>query len=77
VVASNRVPRVGDLVILRLDIDESFQDNHGLGIVTEISPLHPRGVVRWYCVKWLKSEELMRFHAGDLRIVTEVGDASA
>lgn len=83
---SKRVPSIGDLVILRLDVDESFQDYHGLGMITEIIrtiPFHDEGIApmlispSWYRVKWLKSTIFMRFQADDLKILAEVGNASA
>ena len=43
---------------------------HGVGIVTNIHK--PEQARKLYEVKWLKSEERMRFHEEDLIIVSDV-----
>ena len=43
---------------------------HGVGIVTQIHK--PEDQRKLYEVKWLKSEERMRFHEEDLIIVSDV-----
>ena len=43
---------------------------HGVGIVTQIHK--PEQARKLYEVKWLKSEERMRFHEEDLIIVSDV-----
>jgi len=67
-----RLPRVGDLVRLSApaSIGRDVMSTHGVGIVNSIND--PEGRRREYEVKWLKSEERMRFNAEDLIIVSDV-----
>ena len=67
-----RPPKVGDIVKLsgRGDIGIQYKRVHGVGIVTSIrKPVQQR---KLYEVKWLKSEERMRFHEEDLIIISDV-----
>jgi len=47
-----------------------YERVHGVGIVTSIH--NPEQQRKLYEVKWLKSEERMRFHEEDLIIVSDV-----
>jgi len=47
-----------------------YERVHGVGIVTSIHK--PEQQRKLYEVKWLKSEERMRFHEEDLIIVSDV-----
>ena len=67
-----RPPRIGDVVKLSGPggMGLQYARVHGVGIVTRIrKPEHAR---KLYEVKWLKSEERMRFHEEDLIIVSNV-----
>ena len=67
-----RAPRVGDLVKLTGlgSLGRPFKQLHGIGVVNAIHiPLDRR---IQYEVKWLKSDERMRFHEEDLLIVSDV-----
>ena len=67
-----RPPRIGDIVQLSGPggMGRQYTRVHGVGIVTQIhKPEHARKLCE---VKWLKSEERMRFHEEDLIIVSDV-----
>ena len=65
-------PRIGDIVRLSGPggIGRAFKRTHGVGIVTMVE--HPPQRRIEYEVKWLKSEERMRFNEEDLIIVSDV-----
>ncbi len=67
-----RLPRVGDVVRLSApaSIGRAYSRTHGAGIVTNIAD--PEGRRREYEVKWLKSQERMKFNEEDLIIVSTV-----
>tara|TARA_B100000575_G_C23101662_1_gene635604 strand:+ start:577 stop:813 length:237 start_codon:yes stop_codon:yes gene_type:complete len=67
-----RAPKIGDIVRLSGPggLGRSFKRAHGVGIVTDIK--EPEQQRKLYEVKWLKSEERMRFHEEDLIIVSDV-----
>jgi len=48
----------------------TYRRVHGIGIVTAIH--RPEDQRKLYEVKWLKSDERMRFHEEDLIIVSDV-----
>jgi len=65
-------PRIGDIVRLSGPggMGRTFKRTHGVGIVTKIEKPHDRRIE--YEVKWLKSEERMRFNEEDLIVVSDV-----
>ena len=65
-------PRVGDIVRLSGPggLGRAFKRTHGVGIVTKIDNPPMRRIE--YEVKWLKSEERMRFNEEDLIVVSDV-----
>ena len=67
-----RAPRVGDLVKLTGmgSLGRPFDRHHGIGVVNTIHKRPNRRIQ--YEVKWLKSDERMRFHEEDLLIVSDV-----
>jgi len=67
-----RPPKVGDVVRLSGPggMGRTYTKVHGVGIVTNIHK--PEQARKLYEVKWLKSEERMRFHEEDLIIVSDV-----
>ena len=67
-----RAPKVGDIVRLSGPggMGRQYTRVHGLGLVTQIHK--PEQQRKLYEVKWLKSEERMRFHEEDLIIVSDV-----
>ena len=67
-----RPPRIGDIVRLSGPgaIGHTFKRTHGVGIVTKIHKPSERRIE--YEVKWLKSEERMRFNEEDLIVVSDV-----
>ena len=67
-----RPPRIGDIVKLSGPGGMGLQYSrvHGVGIVTAIHK--PEQQRKLYEVKWLKSDERMRFHEEDLIIVSDV-----
>ena len=67
-----RPPKVGDIVRLSGPggLGRAYTRTHGVGIVTVIHK--PEDQRKLYEVKWLKSEERMRFHEEDLIIVSDV-----
>jgi hypothetical protein len=70
--SQRRRPCVGDVVRLSApaSIGRAYRRTHGAGIVTSISD--PAGRRREYEVKWLKSQERMKFNEEDLIIVSPV-----
>lgn len=70
--SQRRQPRVGDVVRLSppASIGRAHVRTHGPGIITNIAD--PEGKRREYEVKWLKSQERMRFNEEDLIIVSPV-----
>ncbi len=69
---SLRPPRVGDIVKLSGPggVGRAFKTTHGVGIVTKIEKSPDRRIE--YEVKWLRSEERMRFNEEDLIVVSDV-----
>ncbi len=67
-----RPPRNGDIVKLSGPggMGRQYERGHGVGIVISIHK--PEQQRKLYEVKWLKSEERMRFHEEDLIIVSDV-----
>ena len=67
-----RAPKVGDIVRLSGPggMGRQYTRVHGLGLVTQIHK--PEQQRKLYEVKWLKSDERMRFHEEDLIIVSDV-----
>jgi hypothetical protein len=65
-----RQPRVGDVVRLSASasIGRAYSRTHGAGIITSTD--NPDGGRREYEVKWLKSEERMRFNSEDLIVIS-------
>ena len=65
-------PRIGDIVRLSGPggIGRTFKRTHGVGIVTKVEQPPQRRIE--YEVKWLKSEERMRFNEEDLIVVSDV-----
>tara|TARA_R110002110_G_scaffold81984_1_gene213203 strand:+ start:705 stop:905 length:201 start_codon:yes stop_codon:yes gene_type:complete len=63
---------VGDIVRLSGPgvIGIAFKQSHGVGIVTKIENPSDRRIE--YEVKWLKSEERMRFNEEDLIVLSDV-----
>jgi hypothetical protein len=69
----DRDPEVGDLCRLGGpgSMPTNFFRKHGVGMVID-KKVHPSTRVANYEVKWLKSEERMRFFKEDLIIVSNV-----
>ena len=67
-----RPPMIGDIVKLSGPgvIGRTFKQSHGVGIVTKIDNPPDRRIE--YEVKWLKSEERMRFNEEDLIVLSDV-----
>ena len=67
-----RPPRIGDIVRLSGPggLGRAFKSTHGVGIVTKVDNPADRRIE--YEVKWLKSEERMRFNEEDLIVVSDV-----
>jgi len=67
-----RAPRIGDLVKLTGmgSLGRTFKNHHGIGVINAIHKPSDRRIQ--YEVKWLKSDERMRFHEEDLIIVSDV-----
>ena len=67
-----RAPRVGDIVRLSGPggMGRAYKRVHGVGIVTTIH--HPNDRRIEYEVKWLKSDERMRFNEEDLIVLSDV-----
>jgi hypothetical protein len=68
-----REPELGDLCRLAGpgDMPTQFFRKHGLGMVIDKS-IHPQGRVTNYEIRWLKTDERMRFFAEDLIVVSAV-----
>ena len=68
-----RSPRVGDIVRLSGPggIGRTFKRTHGVGIVTQIKPAIQGRRIE-YEVKWLRSEDRMRFNEEDLMVISDV-----
>ena len=69
----DRDPEVGDLCRIGGPggMPANFMRKHGIGMIVEKS-VHAQTRVINYKVKWLKSEEYMRFFKEDLIIVSNV-----
>ena len=67
-----RPPKIGDIVKLSGPggLGRAYTRTHGVGIVTVIHQPQDRRIE--YEVKWLKSQERMRFNEEDLIIVSDV-----
>ena len=67
-----RAPMIGDIVRLSGPggMGRQYKRVHGVGIVTLIDKPENRRIE--YEVKWLKSEERMRFNEEDLIIISDV-----
>ena len=67
-----RAPMVGDIVRLSGPggLGRAFKRTHGVGIVTLIEKPEHRRIE--YEVKWLKSDERMRFNEEDLIVLSDV-----
>ena len=67
-----RAPRIGDIVRLSGPgaAGRDFKRTHGIGIVTKVHHAPERRIE--YEVKWLKSEERMRFNEEDLIVISDV-----
>ena len=68
-----RPPKVGDIVRLSGPggLGRTFKRTHGVGIITHIKPAIQGRRIE-YEVKWLKSEERMRFNEEDLMVISDV-----
>jgi hypothetical protein len=58
--------RVGDLVLLREEQADTFVKHHGAGIVTCIQKFNQEYKYPHITVKWLRSEESLKFLEKDL-----------
>lgn len=58
--------QVGDLVLLREEQDDVFVKHHGAGIVTEVTKFNQEYKYPHITVKWLRSEESLKFLEKDL-----------
>ena len=67
-----RPPKIGDIVRISGPggMGRQYKKVHGVGIVTRVEKRPDRRIE--YEVKWLKSEERMRFNEEDLIIVSNV-----
>ena len=61
-----RALRVGDLVLLREKQDDTFVKHHGAGIITQIQKFNQEYKYPHITVKWLRSEEALKFLEKDL-----------
>jgi len=61
-----RALRVGDLVLLREKQDDTFVKHHGAGIITQIQKFNQEYKYPHITVKWLRSEESLKFLEKDL-----------
>ena len=68
-----RPPKIGDIVRLSGPggIGRAFKKTHGVGIVTQIKPAIQGRRIE-YEVKWLRSEDRMRFNEEDLIVISDV-----
>ena len=69
----DRDPEIGDLCRISGPggMSRKFFIHHGVGMIVK-KHLHQESQVAHYEVKWLKSEERMRFFREDLIIVSDV-----
>ena len=69
----DRDPEVGDLCKLNGADGQAFRfrNKHGVGMIVK-KHLHESSRVIHYEIKWLKSEEHMRFFRDDLIIISNV-----
>ena len=58
--------RVGDLVLLREEQVDTFVKHHGAGIVTCVQKFNQEYKYPHITVKWLRSEESLKFLEKDL-----------
>ena len=58
--------RGGDLVLLREEQADTFVKHHGAGIVTEVTKFNQEYKYPHITVKWLRSEESLKFLEKDL-----------
>jgi len=58
--------RVGDLVLLREEQVDTFVKHHGAGIVTCVQKFNQKYKYPHITVKWLRSEESLKFLEKDL-----------
>ncbi len=58
--------RVGDLVLLRENHEDTFVKHHGAGIVTRVQKFNQEYKYPHITVKWLRSEESLKFLEKDL-----------
>ena len=58
--------RVGDLVLLREEQVDTFVKHHGAGIVTRVQKFNQEYKYPHITVKWLRSEESLKFLEKDL-----------
>ena len=58
--------RVGDLVLLREEQTDTFVKHHGAGIVTCVQKFNQEYKYPHITVKWLRSEESLKFLEKDL-----------
>ena len=58
--------RVGDLVLLRESHEDTFVKHHGAGIVTRVQEFNQEYKYPHITVKWLRSEESLKFLEKDL-----------
>ena len=61
-----RALRVGDLVLLREEQADTFVKHHGAGIVTRVQKFNQEYKYPHITVKWLRSEESLKFLEKDL-----------
>ena len=61
-----RALRVGDLVLLREEQADTFVKHHGAGIVTCVQKFNQEYKYPHITVKWLRSEESLKFLEKDL-----------
>ena len=61
-----RALRVGDLVLLREEQADTFVKHHGAGIITQIQKFNQEYKYPHITVKWLRSEESLKFLEKDL-----------
>ena len=58
--------RVGDLVLLREEQADTFVKHHGAGLVTCVQKFNQEYKYPHITVKWLRSEESLKFLEKDL-----------
>lgn len=58
--------RVGDLVRMRESHEDTFVKHHGAGIITEVTQFNHEYKYPHITVKWLRSEESLKFLEKDL-----------